>query len=125
MPNQFVILRHDHPFLHWDLLLEEATFARCWRLLREPCTGEPIAAEPLPPHRLFYLNYEGPVEGSRGTVQQIVSGTFAIVDPSSDALQLEFFDNSVFAGGRLISMNDGRQFWMFESSMKVMQNVFS
>ena len=35
-----------------------------------------ILAEALPDHRLFYLDYEGPVTGGRGTVIQWDSGIF-------------------------------------------------
>lgn len=76
MPR-FVILHHDHPFVHWDFLLENGKNCRTWRLLSEP-TAELTAceAEALPEHRLFYLDYEGPVSGDRGTVTRIDAGTF-------------------------------------------------
>ena len=35
MPR-FVILEHDYPELHWDLMLETAGALRTWRLLRPP-----------------------------------------------------------------------------------------
>jgi hypothetical protein len=75
MPR-FAILEHDHPFLHWDFLLEAGDNLRAWRLLGEPRRGPPINAEPLPAHRLLYLDYEGPVSGDRGRVARWDSGTF-------------------------------------------------
>lgn len=77
--QRFCILLHDHPYWHWDFLLEQGEHALCWRLLRQPCCDEPIAAEQLPPHRLLYLDYEGPVSHDRGTVQRIASGTFQVI----------------------------------------------
>lgn len=79
MTRRFTILLHDHPWWHWDLLLEDSDYSLCWRLLRKPCSGEPIAAEALEPHRLLYLDYEGPVGNGRGGVERQHSGTYQIV----------------------------------------------
>lgn len=68
--GRFVILTHDNPFLHWDLMLESEGVLRTWRLLAEPEPDVVIGAEPLPDHRLAYLDYEGPVSEERGTVEQ-------------------------------------------------------
>ena len=76
MSRRFVILKHDHPFLHWDLLLENGPVAATWRLLRPPECGKPIESERLPDHRLQYLDYEGPVGGDRGSVQRLHAGTW-------------------------------------------------
>ena len=116
MTGRFVILQHDHPFLHWDLLLEEANSVRCWRLLREPCCGEPIAAEPLPAHRLLYLDYEGPLTGNRGTVRRVVAGSHIVVESSAEDLHIEFTHNDAFAWGWLRILNDDRQFWTFDAA---------
>ena len=77
MPR-FVILTHDHPMLHWDLLLEDVSAGHLltWRLLQEPDSVTTIPAEPLSPHRLAYLDYEGPVSGNRGTVAQWDAGRY-------------------------------------------------
>lgn len=116
MTERFVILRHDHPFLHWDLLLEEDTSARSWRLLRELCCGEPIAAEPLPPHRFLYLEYEGPVTGDRGTVRRVLSGSYTVVESLAERIHVQFTHNAVLASGRLHILSDGRQFWTFDAA---------
>ena len=83
--RRFAILRHDHPFLHWDLLLEAGPVALTWRLLRPPLQRELIAAESLPDHRLLYLDYEGPVSGNRGCVRRVAGGQFRETPPSSVA----------------------------------------
>ena len=73
--SRFVILIHDHPFLHWDLLLENGDSCRTWRLLTDPgLASNDIRAEALPNHRLLYLEYEGPVSCQRGSVVQWDSG---------------------------------------------------
>jgi hypothetical protein len=75
MPR-FVILEHDWPTRHWDFLLEAGSVLRAWRLLAEPSLGKAVPAEPNADHRLFYLDYEGPVSGGRGSVRRWDAGTF-------------------------------------------------
>ena len=87
MPR-FVILEHDHPFLHWDLMLESAGVLRTWRLLQQPRTGVDIQTESLSDHRLEYLDYEGPVPGDRGRVTRWDAGEFEIDEQTPSALKL-------------------------------------
>ena len=75
MPR-FVILEHDWPARHWDLLLEAGAVLRAWRLLAEPGPAAAVPAEPNADHRPAYLDYEGPVSGGRGTVSRWDAGTF-------------------------------------------------
>lgn len=80
--GRFVILRHDHPVLHWDLLLEHLTSAATWRLESLPRENSVISAERIADHRLLYLDYEGPVSGNRGHVTRVFRGRFSVVrDP--------------------------------------------
>jgi len=70
MPR-YVILQHDHPELHWDLMLQAGDKLRTWRLAKAPIKpGEAIEATAIGDHRLMYLDYEGPVSGGRGRVVQ-------------------------------------------------------
>jgi hypothetical protein len=77
MPR-FVILEHDHPFLHWDLMLEVGGKLRTWRLSAAPAAGTQVSAEPLGDHRIAYLDYEGPVSGGRGSVVRWDSGSYEL-----------------------------------------------
>jgi len=87
MPR-FVILEHDHPVRHWDLMLESGAVLRAWRLARPPETpGDAIDAVALPDHRLHYLDYEGPVSRGRGVVKRWDAGNYDEVEP--DSLRLE------------------------------------
>ncbi len=88
MPR-FVILTHDHPHLHWDFMLEWNGKLRTWRLEKEPALGCEIRAEPLPDHRLKYLDYEGPVSGDRGEVHQWDAGKFELIEESANGLIIE------------------------------------
>lgn len=76
MPR-FVILEHDHPMLHWDLMLEAGLVLRTWRLAAPPRCGQAITATAVFDHRLHYLDYEGPISGGRGRVVRWERGTFA------------------------------------------------
>ncbi|MCA9049310.1 MAG: hypothetical protein KDA89_11315 [Planctomycetaceae bacterium] len=78
-PRRFVILEHDFPFLHWDLLMQEGDALASWRLLKPVAKQCWIPAELLPPHRLMYLDYEGPVSGGRGSVRRTAAGTFCSI----------------------------------------------
>ena len=77
---RFTILTHDHPVLHWDLLLEldEEGLLATWRILDDPGRGSQWRAEPLPGHRREYLDYEGPVSGDRGTVTSWDTGEYEL-----------------------------------------------
>lgn len=77
MIQNFVILEHDHPFLHWDFLLDTGEALKSWRLLTPPTLSTWIPAEALPDHRRIYLEYEGKVSGNRGTVKQIFNGKYS------------------------------------------------
>ena len=113
MLRRFVILKHDHPFLHWDLLLEEESSARTWRLLRKPCLSEPIAAEPLAPHRLMYLDYEGPVSENRGHVERVLAGTYEQDSSSDDRCRLKLAECSFASLATIRTLSDGRVFVTF------------
>jgi len=89
MPR-FVVLQHDWPDLHWDLLLENGANLRTWRLAEFPHPRHPIPLVALPPHRSIYLDYEGPVSGNRGSVVRVLSGTYRILHDSSIESCFEF-----------------------------------
>lgn len=83
MPR-FVILEHDYPHLHYDLMLEVGDVLRTWRLAKISDQQQPIKAESLGDHRKMYLDYEGPVSGNRGQVKRWDTGTFAWLEESTD-----------------------------------------
>lgn len=75
MPR-FVVLEHDWPSPHWDLLLEAGPVLKAWRLLAEPGPGRGVPAEPNFDHRPVYLDYEGPLSGDRGSVRRWDRGEY-------------------------------------------------
>jgi hypothetical protein len=74
--RRFILLEHDYPTTHWDLMLEIGSVLRTWRLASPPRPGDTIEATAISDHRLMYLDYEGPISGNRGRVVRWDRGTF-------------------------------------------------
>ncbi|WP_417394445.1 DNA polymerase ligase N-terminal domain-containing protein [Gimesia chilikensis] len=115
--QQYVILRHDHPELHWDLMLEEGDVLKTWRLPQPPEidpasdeTSLDLTAEALPDHRLVYLEYEGPVSGDRGEVSRWDRGTFTLLERSEDQL-VALLTGEELAGRITLKKQDSENRW--------------
>ena len=94
--SRFVILVHDHPFVHWDLLVEHGAVLRSWRLLECPERwrhgfAASLPADAIGDHRLAYLDYEGPVSGERGCVARWDHGSAVWLDDDEEAIRLRLF----------------------------------
>ncbi len=109
MPR-FVILEHDHPLLHWDLMLESGPALRTWRLAQPPAPGVEIAAIALGDHRLAYLDYEGPVSGGRGTVRRWDAGDYVMTMSSADEVAVTLRGSRRRGRARL---RRGAEAWQF------------
>lgn len=103
-PARFVVLRHDWPEPHRDLIYETAAdrnedFLTTWALYLAnknedtfpPGRTQTGRAIRLEPHRRAYLDYEGPVSGDRGRVEQECRGTVVRSEhgDNGDTVQLE------------------------------------
>jgi hypothetical protein len=108
MPR-FVVLEHDHPFLHWDLMLETGSVLRTWRLAAPPQPAAPVEATPLGDHRPIYLDYEGPVSGGRGTVTRWDSGTYDWIEERPERLEVRL--EGIRLRGRLLLERTGATSW--------------
>ncbi len=86
---RYVILSHDHPFQHWDLMLEHNGRLRTWRLAAPPSPEDIVAAEAIGDHRLDYLDYEGPVSGNRGSVTRWDRGELSWIIDECDEVQVD------------------------------------
>lgn len=109
MPR-FVILTHDWPFPHWDFLAEQGGILRAWRLLAEPIAGAEILAERNFGHRLFYLDYEGPLSRERGSVSRWDTGVCEWLADESDHAELELRGTKL--SGRAAFTHEGEA-WRF------------
>jgi len=110
MPR-FVVLEHDHPNLHWDLMLEGSDALRTWRLALAPAGNSiRIAAVALGAHRKVYLDYEGPVSGQRGSVQRWDLGGYNIGSETDDLLVIAFSGQRLHGVWRLVHQA-GTEWW--------------
>lgn len=114
--HRFVILEHDHPFLHWDLMLEDGSALTTWRLLEPVESGKWLPAEDLPVHRIAYLTYEGPVSNNRGNVRRIAQGEYSeiLTNPSSDVVQYRLHNCSLAHTAFRRIAASGRPEWRFD-----------
>jgi hypothetical protein len=85
MPR-FVLLEHDHPTLHWDLMFEVGEVLWTWRLEKPPGQGRAVGATRIADHRLVYLDYEGPISGNRGVVRRQDRGEYRWLEQSPTRL---------------------------------------
>ncbi len=113
-PRQFVILQHDHPFLHWDFMFEDGEGLQTWRLLLEPRPGRQIVAQPLAVHRLEYLSYEGPVSGGRGAVCRVDGGHLCLDEVTTDRLSMTLRGDLLSGRATIYRTDDGS--WCFHLS---------
>src|SRR5262249_37315334 len=109
---RFVILEHDHPSLHWDLMLESGDVLRTWRLAAPPEAGRAVAAEKIFDHRPIYLDYEGPVGGDRGRVLRWDAGTYE--DLAAPGGTLEFEIHGARVRGRAVLRPVEGEKWALE-----------
>jgi len=104
--RRFVVLMHDWPQPHRDLIVEPRAGAGAdrlptWALYSElpeslsMLSDRPVSgrAVPLEPHRREYLDYAGPVSGGRGTVVRechgVVIGTDIEGEGGTTVFELE------------------------------------
>src|SRR5262245_24230462 len=111
MPR-FVILEHDHPSLHWDLMLESSEKLLTWRLAETPVVNKTIVASPLPDHRVLYLDYEGEVSGGRGSVRRWDSGEYEWIRRTDEELAMRLSSRRVHGIVHLCRVSSGG--WRFE-----------
>lgn len=117
--QQYVILRHDHPELHWDLMLEQEGVLKTWRLPVapeiDPATDDTtidLIAEALPDHRIAYLEYEGPVSENRGEVKRWDRGSMTILEYADDTL-VALLTGEELAGRVTLKKTDQENQWTF------------
>lgn len=109
MPR-FVLLEHTgHPDdpagLHYDLLLEDGEACRTWRLPAIPGGGEAVAAEPLPPHRLAWLDIESAeVSGGRGVARRLDAGTYEVPSGAEPGV-LDVIVSGTLLSGRIMGVS--------------------
>jgi hypothetical protein len=87
---RYVVLRHTGVTeSHFDLMFETSpdSVLATWRSSTWPVTRDSILT-PLAEHRRVYLEYEGPLSESRGSVSRVSEGTHQIIEDRPDHLIL-------------------------------------
>ena len=113
---RFVLLEHNHPFLHWDFMLEHGGVLRTWRLHEFPNSGAHVEAERLADHRLAYLDYEGPVSGGRGEVVRRDRGRYETIEAGPGSLLVRLAGRQLRGCARIVGdVSGGRALFYFES----------
>jgi hypothetical protein len=100
--GRYVVLRHQVPAAsadpasgtfaalgrgdHYDWMFEVDGHLLTWASDQwcDVTQAAVMAALPLPPHRLAYLDYEGEISGNRGTVRRVEAGTHRLLDVALD-----------------------------------------
>lgn len=108
MPR-FVLLDHDHPRPHLDLMFQVGDVLWTWRLEEVPRPGLPGVAVRIGDHRPLYLDYEGPVSGQRGTVSRRDGGDYVweVQEPGQLVARL----TGVRLRGRMTLTLEGEDRW--------------
>ena len=106
--KRWVLLRHtdapdDKQGIHYDLLLEDETACRTWRLNEMPVlNGRAVQVVSVPLHKLEWLEkVEAEVSGGRGLARRIIIGTYQGNLPTSASYQVTVNLYSDNISGRL------------------------
>ncbi len=124
MNNRWALLEHrtsqENIFygFHFDLLLEEGSSCRTWRLESVPILDGPsVLATRLPSHKLHWLTTEQSiVSGGRGWAKRMEGGIFLGALPISqdEAISIELVSETI-SGGLEIYKTDCRLFTLGNS----------
>ncbi len=102
--NRFVVLLHQPGIAskrdakpHYDWMFEADDQLLTWATapmdpgIESIQINDPIviSCEPLPPHRLAYLEYEGEVSGGRGWVTRLLTGRYTLNQFGDDLFDAE------------------------------------
>ncbi len=96
---RYVLLSHDYPYAHYDLMLENGAGLATWRLNEPPTLARAVAAQRIGDHRRAYLDYEGEVLRGRGRVNRVAAGEFRVVAWQEHRVEVELEGD---VSGRLV-----------------------
>lgn len=118
---RFVILEHDYPEVHWDLMLETEKSLRTWKLKESPRLllskiEKTIKASALADHRLMYLDYEGPISNQRGFVKQFDQGLFEWLAINEQEITINLQGQQLTGILKLVKGNSGED-WQIKLNL--------
>ncbi|MCA9206401.1 MAG: hypothetical protein KDA59_25285 [Planctomycetales bacterium] len=116
---QFAILHHTLPQgfqrpSHWDLMFEWGDALRTWAIEQTPDSAESQTALALPPHRLAYLTYEGPVSGNRGHVARWDEGHYTVEVADDQRLICAVQGQRLSGRIELIRQSESLDTWLYQ-----------
>lgn len=96
-------------------MLESGEVLLTWQLLRDPTdpAGYPIPARRIGDHRKFYLIYEGPLTGNRGTVRRVDSGAVNFLETAPESCRFTLSGDRLQGAFILSREAEG---WTFEAA---------
>lgn len=110
---RFAILEHTQQAgVHWDLLLDwpEAERLPTWQTDVSPENVDAFhSAKRIFDHRRVYLDFEGEISGGRGSVRQWDTGTYAVVEKTSEFLIVQLSGKRVAGRVRLDTSGNGEK----------------
>ena len=113
--SQFVIQEHSRQNepVHWDLMLEAGGVLRTYRLDLPPeKLGEQVCtAGQIDDHPLRFLTYQGSVNRGLGNVRIADSGTYSVIEESTESL-LICFEGKLLSGEFSLTRQKG-DYWEF------------
>jgi hypothetical protein len=113
MPR-YVILQHETAEeQHFDFMLEMGGALKTWSISRPPLKGVEMDAEPLPDHRLAYLDYEGPISGDRGSVTRWDRGTYEVEYQAESELRVQLKGEKLMGRATLGQNREIKTDWIF------------
>ena len=106
MPR-FVLLEHQWNGVHWDLMLDTGDALRTWAIDAPVVPGIDLPARALADHRRFYLDYEGPVSGNRGSVRRIDQGTYESIEWTAECVRFHLKGSQLVGAAELRKTRSG------------------
>lgn len=88
----FVVLRHsDQGGDHFDLMIDQGSHLATWKFQQAPETVDTVlVCRRIFDHRRFFLDYEGPLSGDKGSVSQHDRGHCRILGCADDEWNVSF-----------------------------------
>jgi hypothetical protein len=105
MDTEFVLHKHSgYGKLHFDLMIARGERLATWQLFADPRDLQPggeISAVRIQPHRLAYLDYEGPISGDRGRIERLDRGRCRWTQIDEATIELTFQGRDLIGPFRL------------------------
>ncbi len=94
-------------------MLQVGQLLKTWALPQPPIAGAKMVGRVLPDHRLKYLEYEGPVNGNRGSVVRLDGGDYRLLQEGESEMIVQL-SGETFTGRVLLRrLGEESDQWQF------------